>query len=62
MKVGLVTGSVTPSARHAPRTNVVLPQPSSPETVTTSPGRSSRASAAATASVSSGEAEIVSMS
>ena len=31
---------VTPSARAAPRTNVVLPAPSSPETSTTSPGRS----------------------
>ena len=40
--VGLVTGPSTPSARHAPRTNVVLPEPSSPETVTTSPGRRSR--------------------
>ena len=38
MYVGLVTGCVTPSARQAPRTNVVLPAPSSPETVTTSPG------------------------
>ena len=61
MKVGLVTGTVTPSARQAPRTKVVLPLPSSPETVTTSPARSSRASAAATASVSAGEAEIVSI-
>ena len=37
MNVGLVTGEVTPSARQAPRTNVVLPEPSSPETLTTSP-------------------------
>ena len=27
MKVGLVTGPSTPSARHAPRTKVVLPVP-----------------------------------
>ena len=38
VKVGLVTGPSTPSARHAPRTNVVLPLPSSPLTSTTSPG------------------------
>ena len=37
MKVGLVTGEVTPSARHAPRTNVVFPLPSSPATVTEEP-------------------------
>ena len=55
VKVGLVTGPWTPSARQAPRTNVVLPEPSSPETVTTSPGRSSAASSAAMRSVSSGE-------
>ena len=47
---------MTPSARAAPRTKVVLPEPSSPETVTTSPGTSARASRAATASVSSGDA------
>ena len=34
-----MTGSVTPSARQAPRTRVVFPAPSSPETTTTSPGR-----------------------
>src|SRR6266540_897814 len=55
--VGLVTGSSTPSARAAPRTNVVLPAPSSPETVITSPDTSSAASAAAMRSVSSGEAD-----
>ncbi len=55
MYVGLVTGTVTPSARAAPRTNVVFPDPSSPATVTRSPGRSSAATAAATRSVSSGE-------
>src|SRR5690349_17261227 len=62
VKVGLVTGPVTPRARHAPRTNVVLPEPSSPETVTTSPGASSAASSAAMRSVSPGEADSRSMS
>jgi hypothetical protein len=42
--VGLVIGPLAPSARSAPRTNVVLPAPSSPETSTTSPGRSALAS------------------
>ena len=37
LNVGLVTGSLTPSARAAPRTSVVLPEPSSPRTSTTSP-------------------------
>ena len=37
LNVGLVTGSLTPSARAAPRTSVVLPAPSSPRTSTTSP-------------------------
>src|SRR3954471_20968160 len=45
-----------PSARHAPRTNVVLPAPSSPETRTTSPGSSVAARSAASASVSGAEA------
>src|SRR5436190_1351334 len=40
VKVGLVTGPPTPSARAAPRTKVVLPLPSSPLTSTRSPGRS----------------------
>src|SRR5271155_5065597 len=53
-KLGLVTGSVTPSARAAPRTNVVLPAPSSPRTSTTSPGRRRSASCAPIASVSCG--------
>ena len=44
-----------PSARAAPRTKVVFPVPSSPETATTSPGSSSRATAAPMRSVSSGE-------
>src|SRR3954470_21136769 len=55
VKVGLETGSRTPRARAAPRTNVVFPAPSSPETRTTSPGRSRAASRAASASVSAGE-------
>src|SRR5205085_8966731 len=55
VKVGLVTGPVTPRARAAPRTNVVFPEPSSPETVTTSPGSSSAASWAASSSVSAGD-------
>src|SRR5437763_10570650 len=58
--VGLVTRSRTPSAEHAPRTNVVLPVPSSPATVTTSPCSSRDANAAASASVSSGELVTVS--
>src|SRR3954454_12335183 len=45
-----------PSARHAPRTNVVLPAPRSPETRTTSPGSSVAARSAASASVSGAEA------
>src|SRR6185436_11141411 len=56
VNVGLVTGTFTPSARHAPRTKVVLPAPRSPETRTTSPARSVRASPAATASVSAADA------
>src|SRR3954451_12328001 len=55
VKVGLETGPSTPRARAAPRTNVVFPAPSSPETATTSPGRSRAASRAASASVSAGE-------
>ena len=55
MNVGLVTGAVTPSARLAPRTNVVLPEPSSPETVTTSPGTRRTARSAAIRSVSPAE-------
>src|SRR5213083_1988712 len=58
LKLGLVTGTSTPSARQAPRTNVVLPAPSSPETSTTSPGPSVAARSAASASVS--RAEVVS--
>src|SRR5215218_3866757 len=60
VNVGLVTGTPTPSARHAPRTNVVLPAPSSPEMSTTSPGCSPAASAAARASVSAAAAVSVS--
>src|SRR5881392_1276527 len=55
VKVGLVTGTATPSARAAPRTKVVLPAPSSPETRTTSPGRRLAASRAARASVSAAD-------
>src|SRR3954452_14058608 len=55
VNVGLVTFAVTPRARAAPRTNVVLPAPSSPLTSTTSPGSSSAASRAPAASVSSPE-------
>src|SRR5436190_19325720 len=56
VNVGLVTGSRTPRAWAAPRTNVVLPAPSSPATSTTSPGWSSAARAAPSASVSAAEA------
>src|SRR6185503_11522215 len=59
VKVGLVTGPATPSARHAPRTNVVLPLPSSPLTSTRSPGRSDFASSAPSRSVSAEEAELL---
>src|SRR3954452_19848390 len=54
VKVGLVTGAVTPSARAAPRTNVVFPAPNSPSTSTTSPETRRWTSAAPTPSVSSG--------
>src|SRR3954470_18480840 len=53
-KVGDVIGPVTPSARRAPRTNVVFPAPSSPETSTTSPGFRPAASSAPARSVASG--------
>src|SRR5688500_17911352 len=52
--VGLVTASVPPSARSAPRTNVVLPAPRAPETSTTSPGRSWAARPAPARSVPAG--------
>src|SRR3954468_25029718 len=58
VNVGLVTGTATPSARSAPRTNVVLPAPSSPETSTTSPGRRLAASSAPARSVASGPSVI----
>src|SRR5689334_13413 len=54
VKVGLVTALRTPSARAAPRTNVVFPAPNSPATRTTSPGLSDAVSLAASASVSAG--------
>src|SRR3954463_2457028 len=47
-------GPSTPRLCSAPRTNVVLPAPSSPDTSTTSPGLSSPASRAPARSVSSG--------
>ena len=52
MNVGEITGSPTPSSRQAPRIRVVFPAPSSPDTSTTSPGRSSAASRAPIPSVS----------
>src|SRR4051812_7783951 len=54
VKVGEVTGSLTPSARAAPRISVVFPAPSSPLTRTTSPGPRSAASRSPRASVSAG--------
>src|SRR5437660_8872123 len=54
LKLGLVTGSRTPSARAAPRTSVVLPVPSSPLTSTTSPASSPALSSAPIDSVSAG--------
>src|SRR5436309_15039577 len=56
VKVGERTGSSTPRARAAPWTNVVFPAPRSPVSETTSPGRSSAATAPPTARVSSGDA------
>src|SRR3954447_20372623 len=54
VNVGLTTGSATPSALAAPRTKVVFPAPSSPETSTTSPAERRSASFAPAASVSAG--------
>src|SRR3954468_13722236 len=54
--VGDVTGPSTPRLCSAPRTNVVLPAPSSPETRTTSPGFRPAASCAPAAFVASGPA------
>src|SRR3954447_18423490 len=54
VNVGLVTGPATPSARQAPRTNVVFPAPISPRTSTRSPGASRAASSPAAVSVASG--------
>src|SRR3954467_985657 len=56
--VGLVTAPSTPSARHAPRTNVVLPAPSSPLTSTMSPGSRRAASDAPAALVWTGESVV----
>src|SRR5262245_45156158 len=52
---GLVTRSRTPSARDAPRTNVVFPVPRSPAISTMSPGPNARATASAARSVASAE-------
>src|SRR3954463_11224050 len=49
-------GPATPRLCSAPRTNVLLPAPSSPDTSTTSPGRNPAASRAPAASVASGPA------
>ena len=54
--VGDVIGPFTPRLRSAPRTNVVFPAPNSPETSTTSPGRSVAASCRAGALGSFGSA------
>ena len=54
-----MTRSRTPSAPHAPRTNVVLPEPSSHPSLPTSPAASRPASLAPSASVSSGEVVVV---
>ena len=54
VNVVLFTGPSTPIALQAPRTKVVFPVPSSPETVTTSPTARRWASAAAIRSVSDG--------
>ena len=51
-------GPSTPSARSAPRTKVVLPAPSSPETSTTSPGRSVAGELRAGVSVRSGRRQL----
>src|SRR5437763_14854627 len=61
VKVGLVTGPFTPSARHAPRTKVVFPVPSSPLTSTRSPWARRAARSAPAASVSSGDPESILM-
>src|SRR5919204_1224268 len=54
VNVGDRTGSVTPRARAAPCTKVVLPAPRSPVRTTTSPPVRSEATACASAFVSSG--------
>src|SRR6266511_2455789 len=54
VNVGEATAPSNPRARAAPRTNVVLPAPSSPVRAMTSPSRRSEATASPTAIVSSG--------
>src|ERR1700694_4700966 len=54
-KVGLATGAADPQPRAIPRTNVVLPAPSSPLRRTRSPRRKRRPSSSPAASVSSGD-------
>src|SRR5713226_648483 len=54
-KVGLATGAADPMPLAIPRTNVVLPAPSSPLMRTRSPWRRRRPSSSPTASVSSGD-------
>src|SRR5918995_4845639 len=57
VNVGLVIGPSTPSARAAPRTNVVFPVPISPDTSTTSPGRRRDARSAPADSVAAGPSD-----
>src|SRR5216684_7612814 len=54
-KVGLATGAGDPMPLAIPRTNVVLPAPSSPLRRTRSPGRRRRPRSSPAASVSSGD-------
>src|SRR5260370_31840780 len=54
-KVGLATGASEPQPPAIPRTNVVLPAPSSPLRRTRSPVRRRRPSSSPAASVSSGD-------
>src|SRR5713226_4088469 len=54
-KVGLATGAADPQPLAIPRTNVVLPAPSSPLRRTRSPWRRRRPSSSPAASVSPGD-------
>src|SRR5256885_4639060 len=56
-KVGLATGAFEPVPRATPRTNVVLPAPSSPVRRTTSPERSLSPNSMPARSVSAAEFE-----